>query len=302
MVEKVKVGVGSVKEVYPNMMLSVEQRRLIGEAVDRTGNKSLVAKVLGVSRDTVYRWSKRRKQLKDRKRKPKKSKVTVKVELSILAMRSLDWGCERIRKGLFCLPKFMREAVGVLVQGVKLSRQAINDVLKKHGLNGYRKKSEGWKFFRAAKPDELWQLDVKGPYTVRSRKYWFLICIDDYSRYVVLAEQLTYAPSQEQAWELLQPAIAKHKPENILTDNSPFREEWDNLCKSKSIKSLHAHPYYPQDKGKVERTIRNFSEEFIYLLTKFPEWLKGKLQPFTQWFNNKRYHCGIKAIPAQLYA
>jgi len=69
----------------------------------------------------------------------------------------------------------------------------------------------------------------------------------------------------------------------------------------KKQENLFAHPYYPQDKGKVERAIRNVSEEFIYLLKKFPLWLKGKIKEYREWYNNKRYHRGIKAIPITLY-
>lgn len=48
-----------------------------------------------------------------------------------------------------------------IAQKIKLSRQTINDVLKKHRLNGYKKKKLGWKFFRAKEPNKLWQLDIK---------------------------------------------------------------------------------------------------------------------------------------------
>jgi hypothetical protein len=60
-------------------------------------------------------------------------------------------------------------------------------------------------------------------------------------------------------------------------------------------------PRYPQDKEKVERTPMNVSEEFIYLLRKFPSWLKGKIKLYQQWYNEKRFHRGINAIPANLY-
>lgn len=140
------------------MRLKPEQRSLIGEAVDRTHNKSLVARVFGVARNTVYKWNNRRKYTKDRKRNKKKPKVTIKVELFILAIRTMfRWGCERIQKGLNCLPKFMKDTLTELrvkiVQGISLSRTAINDVLRKHKLNGYYKKSEGWHFFRAKKSE-----------------------------------------------------------------------------------------------------------------------------------------------------
>ena len=288
------------------MRLNIYERRLIGKAVDREVNKSWVAKVLGTTRKTVYKWNKRRKHLKDRKRKKKKSKITLKVELSILALRNtFEWGCERIKKALYSLPKFMRDALSKLKvkisQGVSLSRNAINGVLKKHGINGYKNKTKSWKFFRAKKKNVLWQLDIKGPFRIEGKEYYFVICIDDYSRYVLLAEQLDHCPTIPEICSLLKPLVKKHKPKKILTDNSPFKEEWDSWCKENKIESLHAHPYYPQDKGKVERVIRTFSQEFIYLIKKFPEWLDGKIKEYQKWYNTKRFHKGINAIPHELY-
>jgi hypothetical protein len=113
-------------------------------------------------------------------------------ELSILALRNiLRWGTARIQQGLIKLPGFIREATGC-VQGVSLSRESINNVLTRHGLNGYPRNYKRWRFFRAKASDELWQIDFKGPYTVQGRRHWFLVCIDDYSRYLVLAEQFDY--------------------------------------------------------------------------------------------------------------
>ena len=58
--------------------------------------------------------------------------------------------------------------------------------------------------------------------------------------------------------------IDKFHPENILTDNNPFADAWGYWCFQEGVKAIFAHPYYPQDKGKVERAIRNISEELIY--------------------------------------
>jgi len=297
---------GTLTKEVPTMRLKPELRGLIGEAIDRGVNKSWVAEVLGVTRKTIYKWNKRRKHLKDRKRKKKKSKITLPVELSILALRNtFNWGCERIKKALHSLPKFMLKSLSKikvkLVQGVELSRTAINNVLKKHKINGYKHKTKSWKFFRAKKPNELWQLDIKGPFRIKGKKYYFVICIDDYSRYLLLAEQLDHCPTIPEICFLLKPLVKKHKPKKILTDNNPFKEEWDSWCKENKIESLHAHPYYPQDKGKVERAIRNFGEEFLYLIKDFPEWLDGKIKEYQKWFNTKRFHRGINAIPYELY-
>ena len=289
------------------MRLTVEQRSLIADARRRGIKISRIAEVFGVSESTVKRWCKRDKQrgpkcFKDKPRKPKESKITLEVELTILALRNtFNWGCARIQQGLFNLPPYMRKVLPTCAQGVTISRTAINDILKKHKLNGYKKRHKGWKFFRAKKPNELWQLDPKGPVRIEGKKYWFVICIDDYSRYIILSKQLEHAPSVEEMEAMLLPYIRKHKPKNILTDNNPFKEEWDDWCRSLGIEPLHAHPYYPQDKGKVERAIRNVAEEFIYLMKKFKEWLNGRIKNYKRWFNHNRFHRGIKGYPADLF-
>lgn len=283
------------------MRLSLEQRSLIADARKRNIKISRIAEVLNTSETTVKRWSKR-KRFTDKKRKPKESKITLEVELTILGLRTMfNWGCERIQKGLLNMPPFMRKVIPNCVQGVGLSRSTINGILKKHKLNGYKNKVKSWKFFRAKKPNELWQLDIKGPFRLEGKKYYFVICIDDYSRYIILAEQIDHAPNIKEIVNMLLPYVKRYKPKSILTDNNPFKEEWDIWCKEHDIKSLHAHPYYPQDKGKVERAIRNVAEEFIYLLKKFKEWLNGKIRNYKRWFNHKRFHRGINGYPADLF-
>jgi len=283
------------------MRLSVEARNLIGECVDRVGNKSLVARVFGVERATVYKWNRRRKHLKDRKRK-QHGKITEEVELAILALRTVfQWGSGRIKQGLQSLPDFMKKALPNFVENVVVSRTSINDVLKKHKLNGYKKNYKTWKFFRASKKDELWQLDLKGPFDVQGKKYWILVCIDDYSRYMLLSYQQDKDFTTYDITSLLERLPSK--PEKILTDHGPqFRKLWEKWCKEYNIRPIYAHPYYPQDKGKVERTIRNITEEFVNLLRNFPSWINGKLEEYRIWFNEKRFHRGINTVPIVLYS
>lgn len=270
--------------------------------------KSLVARLFGSTSQTVGRWCDRAfhrgsESFRDRPRKPKEGKVTELVELSILAVRlTFGWGTARIRQALVCLPPFMQKVLQYCVQGVELSRTAINNVLKKHDLNGYKKKHDSWKFFRAKRPDELWQLDVKGPFTVQGQKYWFVVCVDDYSRYLLTAEQFDHDPTTEDMEKVLLPLFECRKPEKILTDNGKqFKEAWKDFLEKQGVEALYAHPYYPQDKGKVERAIRNVAEEFVNLLKKFPRWLGGQIKEYRDWYNTKRLHLGIGTQPAKLY-
>ena len=108
-----------------------------------------------------------------------------------------------------------------------------------------------------------------------------------------------HCPKTEELTSVLQ--NFKARPLKILSDNGgQFKEQWKKWCKSFGCEAIFAHPYYPQDKGKVERTIRNLTEEFVDLLSKFPKWL-GNMEDWRCWFNEKRFHRGVKDYPANLY-
>ncbi len=188
----------------------------------------------------------------------------------------------------------------IKVQGVELSRQAINEILRKWGINGYHKKTrKAWKFFRALYPNELWQLDLKR-FKFNGKKYELLVCIDDYSRYILLLHVFDHSPNIPEISEAIKDLVGKYHPEKILTDNNPFQNSWEDWCKSVNVEAIFAHPYYPQDKGKVERTIRNITEEFIDLLVNFSMFFE-RIQEYKDWFNEKRYHRGVKDYPANLF-
>jgi hypothetical protein len=119
-----------------------------------------IAFLFDTTRQTVYRWLRRGRHaggesFKDEPRELKASKVTGEVELSILALRhTFGWGTACIQQGVIKIPSFILEATRC-VQGVKLSRETINNVLSKHDLNGYPSKHRRWRFFRAKTPDEF---------------------------------------------------------------------------------------------------------------------------------------------------
>jgi len=264
-----------------------------------------IAQMFRTTRQTVYTWLKRGKHrgtetFKDNPRRPKQSKVTFEIELSILKLRTVfKWGTARIQQGLYCLPAFMLESVNC-VQGVRLSRETINKVLARNNQNGYQHEFKRWNFFRACEPDELWQIDFKGPFTVQGRRYWFLVCMDDFSRFIVCAEQFDHELTTAETVAVLE--RLGRLPKAILSDHgSQFKEQWKDWCSEHGIEAHFAHPSYPQDKGKVERCIQNLNREFINQLRKIPKWLNGQLGEYKDWFNHSRFHRGVKAYPAELY-
>jgi len=281
----------------------------IREAFRKLAKKNVavtsIAQMFNTTRQTVYRWLRRGKHrgtetFKDKPRQPKESKVTLEAELSILKLRTtFKWGTARIQQGIYCLPSFILESVNC-VQGVALSRESINKVLARNNQNGYQKEFKRWNFFRASEPDELWQIDFKGPFSVQGKKWWFLVCIDDFSRFIVAAEQFDHELTTAETVAVLEKQ--KRLPKAILSDHgSQFKEQWRKWCRLHGVEAHFAHPSYPQDKGKVERCIQNLNREFINSLRKFPEWLKGQINEYKDWFNTLRFHRGIKAYPAELY-
>ena len=287
------------------MRLSPDIRGAFGKLVKKGLAVTRIAQLFDTTRQTVHRWLKRAKHVgreyfKDKLRKPKHAKVTQEVELSILKLRTtFKWGTARIQQGLYSLPDFIKNSVRC-VQGVKLSRETINTVLARNKQNGYQHEFKRWNFFRAKCPDELWQIDFKGPFTVQGKRYWFLVCIDDYSRFIVCAEQFDHELTTAQTTAVLEKQ--KRLPKAILSDHgSQFKEQWKGWCSEHGVEAHFAHPSYPQDKGKVERCIQNLNREFVNHLRKFPQWLKGKLQEYKEWFNYSRFHRGVKAFPATLY-
>jgi len=287
------------------MRLSPDIRGIFRKLVEKGLTVTGIAYLFDTTRQTVHRWLRRgrhvgRESFKDRLREPRMSKVTDEVEMSILTLRNtFGWGTARIQQGLYKLPPFIWETTHC-VQGVQLSRETINNVLSKHGVNGYPCKHKRWKFFRANEPDELWQVDLKGPFTVQGKKFWFLMCIDDYSRFLVAAEQFNHEPKTREVTALLE--RQKRLPKAILSDHGQqFKEKWKRWCRQHGVETHFAHPSYPQDKGKVERCIQNLNREFVNHLRKFPGWLKGKLQEYKEWFNHSRFHRGINKLPAELY-
>jgi len=285
--------------------LSPDIRGTFSKFVKKGLEVTRIAELFDTTRQTVYRWLNRakhvgRESFKDKHRKPKEPKVTDEVELSILKLRTtFKWGTARIQQGLGSLPAFILGSVHV-VQGVKLSRETINNVLARNNQNGYLRDFKRWKFFRAKEPDELWQIDFRGPFSVQGKKWWFLVCIDDYSRFIVAAEQFDHELTTAETVAVLEKQ--KRLPKAILSDHgSQFKEQWKSWCRQRGVEAHFAHPSYPQDKGKVERCIQNLNREFVNHLRKFPEWLKGSLGEYRSWFNHSRFHRGVKTFPATLY-
>jgi len=276
-----------------------------------------IADMFDVHRWTVWKWVKRtrhpgRKNLRDHSKKPhiRHRKITPMIEDAILLLRDhFNWGTYRIKINLLSPPQYIRyfleTALGYSWRPIDLSRQGINNVLKKHRRNGspYKKTKKGWKFFRAEYPNDMWQIDIKGPFLLNGERFKALVILDDYSRYLLSAGLFKSVTTDVVTQELNRCIQVYSKPNSILSDNgSQFREQFTEWCSEskRGIAVVHAPPFYPQCKGKVERCIRTFNEEYIRLDKVFEE-PQTLLEEYRDWYNNNRYNSGINDIPINLY-
>jgi transposase InsO family protein len=276
---------------------------MLGKLAREDIPKKVLMMSFSVSRTTVWVWGKQNLHYTKDIIHVYESKITIEAEITILFLRSLGYGCARIQQRLNSAPEIELNKTEIFVQELKVSRQTVYKILKKHKLNGYfhKRNQKAWKFFRAKYANELWQLDMK-EFKFEGKKYYFVVCIDDYSRYLLCLQLFDHAPTIKEICQTIAPLVNKYHPKKILTDNNPFKDSWKEWCKNNNIEAVFAHPYYPQDKGKVERAIRNIAEELINIIIIFHKLLNGQeTLSWISWFNEKRYHRGVKDYPANLY-
>ncbi len=123
--------------------------------------------------------------------------------------------------------------------------------------------------FEAELPNDLWQSDVMhGPkieINGRLRKTYLIAIIDDHSRLVphaqfYLSEALTsYLAALEEAF------LKRGLPRKLYVDNGPaFRSKHlEYITASLNISLIHARPYKPQGKGKIERWFKTVRLNFL---------------------------------------
>lgn len=123
--------------------------------------------------------------------------------------------------------------------------------------------------FEAELPNDLWQSDVMhGPKVDvdgKMRKTYLIAIIDDHSRLMVhaafyLSERLTsYLIAFEDA------IAARGLPRKLYVDNgAAFRSKHlEYIAASLSISLIHAKPYMPQGKGKIERWFKTVRNSFL---------------------------------------
>jgi transposase InsO family protein len=176
---------------------------------------STLCRQYGISRKTGYKWLQRGELAAERSRRPRTSptKTPEEVEAVVCELRRQEptWGGRKIRHRL-------------LLDGIAglPAAATVTDILRRNGLlSPPLRPQRDLMRFEAAEPNELWQMDFKGPLETKAGQCLALTVLDDHSRFLVC---LAACPDQktETVRRQLTRAFRRHGlPRRILCDNGP---------------------------------------------------------------------------------
>lgn len=243
---------------------SVADQRLdfVRLASEGTRSVSELSRMFGISRQAGYRWLKLYREqgaaavVVERSRRPHHSPRLTDSSISnaIVDLRRQwpDWGAAKLRRVL------IRHHPG----WAYISRSTVHRILVREGLvRRQDRHAQAWGEFERSAPNELWQMDFKGPKGFR-RRPGPLSVLDDHSRYLLALEHLENGRVDAVRGCLRRTFERSGLPDAMLTDhgtpwwnaNSPWG--WTELSvwlMRQGIRILLSGFRHPQTQGKVER-------------------------------------------------
>ncbi len=246
-----------------------------------------LCKALHIGRQTGYDWLARfqagglEELLKHEVGGRPRQQIPVEVEKAVLELRSkYGWNEKKIHE----------ELAG---NDIETSFHAVRQTLAKANVLGVappRRKRTFRKFERPL-PNHLWQAD----YSFLDDGTWLFALIDDYSRYLVDAEEFEEA-STENALFVVRRAVQRHgSPFQLMTDHGS--QFWNNQLKCSNsfgqtldvwhVEHILAGVKRPQTNGKMERWFGTYKNE-VQSFKNLPDYLYH--------YNFCRPHAGINYV------
>ena len=285
-----------------------EQRvQLVVAASRREKPLAQLCREFEISRPTGYVWVKRYQEegiagLKEQSRRPQNSprQTAPGIEQRVVELRKRwpDWGARKI--------SFLLEQ-----EGVRLPASTVHRIFLRHHLVREQDRHGATvKRFERAAPNQLWQMDFKGP------KGWNeavgpLSVLDDHSRYVALLQR-TGSTQAEGVQRALEKAFTEcGVPEEMLMDhgtpwcNGQGYRGWSKLTVWLMNQDIGLHfsgLRHPQTQGKVERFHGSMVAALLRRGRPQEEQRQAWLDQFRYEHNHLRPHEALQMrTPAQLW-
>jgi len=269
-------------------------------------NLSELCRRFGISRKTGYKWLERYRVdgesgLVDRSRRPhhspRRSSAEVEAKVAEVRQEHPAWGGRKIkaylqRKGYPQLP-----SPSTITEILRRNDQIDAEEARKH---------RPYQRFEMEQPNQLWQMDFKGYFSLEEGGYCHpLSVLDDHSRFLVGLQACPNETRQTVQDQLSGIFRCYGLPERMLMDNgSPWGDDRDSphtiltawLIRL-GIKISHGHPYHPQTQGKDERLHRTLQDELLsrYTLLNLPDCQVH----FDRWRNLYNYERPHEALDLQ---
>jgi putative transposase len=156
----------------------------------------------------------------------------------------------------------------IILPELKISNASIYRIIKKH-VSSDTSSGKDRRKFEAELPNDLWQGDcMHGPTVIdkgKHRKAYLFALIDDHSRLITHA-QFFLNENLANFLQCLKTALAKRgMPKKLYVDNGPYfkARKLEYSLASLGTALLHAKPYSPEGKGKIERWFRTVRMCFL---------------------------------------
>lgn len=293
---------------------SMSQKREFVELARAEGaNVSELCRRFGVSRKTGYKWLRRVQEhglegLQERSSRPLTMPVKTldTVERFVLEVREQHpyWGGRKIKARLKALGHSQIPAAST-----------ITEILRRHGqiTEAATQARQAVQRFERPTPNELWQIDFKGQFSMTNQQDCYpLTIMDDHSRYVVCLSACKGTDHGTVKDRLT--SVFQHygMPQAMYSDNGPPWGSSNSLCGHTrltvwlmrlDIEVIHGRPYHPQGRGKEERFHRTLKLELLQD-RHFDDLAhaQAKFDPFRAMYNQERPHEALElAVPASRY-
>jgi transposase InsO family protein len=296
---------------FPEITLMDGRRELVEAVQGGAETVAAASRRLGVTRATAYKWLRRYEQegedgLRNRSRRPRNSpgRTPAAIEEQVCGLRLLHpaWGGRKLHHRL--------KTLGLATVP---SPSAITDILKRYDLlSPDRRLKRDSQRFVAERPNQMWQMDFKGDFSLAQGRCYPLTVIDDHSRFNLCLKACTNQRGETVRSHLL-PVFAEYGlPDTILVDNGPpWASGYSRQPHSRQSAWLirlgiyvsHGRPFHPQTRGKDERFHRSLNEEVIAGRTWQNELeVQSAFDPWRLVYNEERPHEALAyRVPAHLY-
>ena len=288
------------------------RNEFVSLAIQRKTTISELCRRYSISRKTAYKWINHYKENTDtdfsnRSNKPNyspnKTPFDVEALIKVTRLEFPEWGGRKLKRYLENEGHDRVPAASTITEIIKR-----NDLLKTSSVA----EKENWIRFEHEFPNDLWQMDFKGPISSNSGDWQALTVLDDHSRFslgIQICRQQTYKDTSKALIEVFR---RYGLPKRMTMDNgnpwgiSNKTRNWTKFAiwlMDQGIHVSHSRPHHPQTQGKDERFHRSLKAE---VLTKHHfingKDLQNRCESWRGLYNNKRPHDALNLeVPTSRY-